>query len=392
MERYLLTCHPKPADEVFIVFGTDAVTWEGDNGHSAIGLSLNNGGDIVLLAEVSGGDTLVVDSLRYTSAQVGYDVSVGRLPDGSGPWALFDHLGPMGGVELDPTPGLSNASDPAPHVLVVTRDPLFPTSSDSTRMIVEAGDASGIVEVLLAYVINLEDGEEPAMTLAAGTSGLGTWTYTILPCAAGDTVHYRVTVSDPQSSAVTPWIGYRVRSAGLQVRMNEILADPPADLPGDTNRDGERDASDDEFIEIVNCGTIAVDMAGWRLSDAVSLRHEFPDTGMVVLPGEFVTVFGGGTPTGFGGKVFTASSGALGLTNSGDIVSLFDGAGSLVDVLSYGGEGGGDEAMIRFPDCSDTWAVPSDVGLEEAFSPHSPNDASSSSVPATWGNIKALFR
>jgi hypothetical protein len=381
-----------PPDEVFIVFGTDAVTWEGDNGHSAIGLSLNNGGDIVLLAEVSGGDTLVVDSLRYTSAQVGYDVSVGRFPDGSGPWTLFDHLGPMGGVELDPTPGLSNASDPAPHVLVVTRDPLFPTSSDSTRMIVEAGDASGIVEVLLAYVINLEDGEEPAMTLAAGTSGLGTWTYTILPCAAGDTVHYRVTVSDPQSSAVTPWIGYRVRSAGLQVRMNEVLADPPADLPGDTNRDGERDASDDEFIEIVNCGTIAVDMAGWRLSDAVSLRHEFPDTGIVVLPGEFVTVFGGGTPTGFGGKVFTASSGALGLTNSGDIVSLFDGAGSLVDVLSYGGEGGGDEAMIRFPDCSDTWAVPSDVGLEEAFSPHSPNDASSSSVPATWGNIKALFR
>jgi hypothetical protein len=379
-------------DDVVLVLGSDAVTWEVANGHSAIGLSLNNSGDIIRLVEVSAGDTLVLDSLSYSSAQVGYDASIGRSPDGTGAWVLFDHLGPDGGVDLDPTPGASNASDPPPHILGITRDPLFPTSSDSTRMIVEAGDASGILEVLLAYDINLEDGEEPAMTLAAGTSDLGTWVYTILPCAAGDTVHYRITASDPQSSTVTPWIGYRVRSGGLHVRVNEILADPPADLPGDANMDGERDASDDEFVEIVNCGSVAVDLAGWRLSDAVSIRHEFPDSGLVVLPGEFVTVFGGGTPTGFIGKVFTASSGALGLTNSGDVVSLLDGEGSLVDIISYGSEAGSDEAIMRFPDCSDVWAVPSDVGLEQAFSPQEPNDASSGNAPSTWGNIKALFR
>jgi hypothetical protein len=378
--------------EIALVYGSDAVTWESENGHSTIGLSLNNSGDIIWLVEVSAGDTLTLDSLSYSSAQVGYDVSVGRSPDGSGAWTLFDHLDPMDGTDLDPTPGMPNISDPSPHVLTLTRDPLFPTSSDSTRIIVEAGDASGITEVLLAYDINLEDGEEPQMILVDGTLYLGTWTYTILPCAAGDTVHYRVTVSDAQSSTVTPWTGYRVRSSGLQIRINEILADPPADLAGDANMDGERDASDDEFVEVVNCGSVPIDMARWRLSDAASVRHEFPDSGMVVLPGEFVTVFGGGTPTGFTGKVFTASSGALGLTNSGDIVTLLDGGGSLVDIVVYGSEGGRDESLMRFPDCSDSWVVPSEVGLENAFSPHEPNDVSSSRLPSTWGQIKALYR
>lgn len=378
--------------EIALVCGSDAVTWETENGHSAIGLSLNNSGDIVCLVEVSAGDTLILDSLSYSSAQVGYDVSLGRSPDGSGAWALFDHLTPMDGVNLDPTPGIPNSSDPPPHILGMTRDPLFPTSSDSTCVIVEAGDASGVIDVLLAYDINLEDGEEPHMTLVDGASDLGTWIYTILPCAAGDTVHYRVTVSDAQSSTITPWTGYRVRSSGLQIRINEILADPPADLPGDANMDGERDASDDEFIEVVNCGSVPVDMACWRLSDGVSVRHEFPDSGMVVLPGEFVTVFGGGTPTGFDGKIFIASSGALGLTNSGDVVSLLDGEASLVDIVVYGGEAGRDEALMRFPDCSDTWVVPSEVGLENAFSPHEPNDASSMRQPSTWSHIKALYR
>ena len=97
---------------------------------------------------------------------------------------------------------------------------------------------------------------------------------------------------------------------------------------------------DEEFIEIVNCGSTAVDMSGWRLSDATSVRHVFPDSGFVVSPGEFVTVFGGGTPTGFHGKVMTASSGGLSLANSGDVVSLSEPDASLVDIHSYGSEGG----------------------------------------------------
>ena len=36
-----------------------------------------------------------------------------------------------------------------------------------------------------------------------------------------------------------------------QLIINEIHADPAADLPGDANGDGIRDAGDDEFIEFV---------------------------------------------------------------------------------------------------------------------------------------------
>jgi hypothetical protein len=304
---------------------------------------------------------------------------------------MFDHFLPMGGNGLDPTPGVSNAWDPAPHILALERDPLFPTSEDSARILVDAGDASGVVQVLLAYDINLEDGEEYPMELISGTDDMGTWLYTIPPCACGDTVHYRVSVFEPHSSKVSPWLGYRVRSAALTIRLNEILADPPPDLAGDANRDGVRDASDDEFVELRNCGDAPVDISGWQLSDGISARHVFPESGLVVQPGELFTVFGGGTPTGFGGKVFTASTGGLGLTNSGDTVTLLDGQGALVDIHSYGSEGGSDQSVVRLPDCADTWGLSGEAGDGLPFSPQAPNEGDSSVGTSSWGSIKALY-
>jgi hypothetical protein len=378
--------------EFACVYGSDALTWESENGASSIGLSLNNTGDILWLVTVSGGDTVVVDSIEYTSSQVGADVSIGRLPDGTGDWALFDHFTDKGGTDADPTPAASNSSSPPPHVFDVERDPLYPSSEDSVLISVTAGDSDGIPVALLAFDINLEDGEELPMTLLSGAGDLGTWGFTILPCAVGDTVHYRVSVEDA-TGAITrsPWLGYRVRQCSLLVKLNEILADPPAELEGDANRDGERDAADDEFIEILNCGAAPIDISGWALKDASSVRHVFGE-GIVVNPGEFVTVFGGGSPTGFSGKVYTASTGSLGLANTGDEISLLDGAAGLVDYHAYASEGGRDEAMGRYPDCGDYWTLPSEYDYPAPFSPHCPNDPQSSVSNSTWGGIKALYR
>ena len=374
------------------VYGSDALAWESENGAGSIGLSLNNTGDVLYLATVAGTDTTVVDSIAYSSSEVGSDVSLGRLPDGGGPWVLFDHFTPKGGTGADPTPGASNASAPPPHIFEVTRAPAWPSSEDSVLITVRAGDADGIVEALLAFDINLEDGEERPMTLIAGEPGMGTWAFTILPCAVGDTVHYRVSVEDATSDlAVSPWTGYRVRQCSLLVKINEMLADPPADLPGDANGDGVRDASDDEFIEILNCGSGAVDISGWVLRDGSGPRHVFGE-GIVLSPYEFVTVFGGGSPAGFSGKVYTASSGGLGLANTGDEVSLLDSGGGLVDYHSYGTEGGRDESMVRYPDCEDYWTLPSEYDYGRPFSPHEPNDPQSSVSSSTWGGIKALYR
>lgn len=374
-----------------VVYGTSARQWQASNGRSTIGLSLNNSGDNVYLARISGSDTTIIDSLVYSSSQVRYDCSIGREADGIGNWVLFDHLNPSNGNGLDPTPGLSNLEDPPPHIFTIYRQPPFPTSLDSTTICVDAGDASGIVRALLAYDINLEDGEEPDMMLVSGNSNRGKWCYTILPCNEGDTVHYRVSLYDISSATISPWMGYRVRSATIGVRLNEILADPASDPSGDANRDGIRDSSQDEFVEISNCSTQDIDISGWKLKDASSIRHVFAE-GTIIRPGEFITVFGGGTPTGFDGQVFVASTGSLSLNNSGDTVALLDQDGNVVDTHTYGSEGNKDQSMIRLPDCIGEWTLPSLGGIQEPFTPNESNYGSSSTDQTSWGEIKALFK
>ncbi|MFN3261573.1 MAG: lamin tail domain-containing protein, partial [Pikeienuella sp.] len=153
--------------------------------------------------------------------------------------------------------------------------------------------------------------------------------------------------------------------------INEILADPAGDLTGDANGDGTRDATQDEFVEIVNAGTEAADLSGLTLSDGVAVRHVFPE-GTILGAGAAIVVFGGGTPAGdFGGAlVQVASTGALGLNNGGDTVTLSGPAG-VIDSVSYGGEGGDNQSLTRDPDVTgDFVAHASAAGSEGAlFSP-----------------------
>jgi endonuclease/exonuclease/phosphatase family metal-dependent hydrolase len=132
--------------------------------------------------------------------------------------------------------------------------------------------------------------------------------------------------------------------------INEIHADPASDLSGDANNDGVRDATQDEFVEIVNVSGGAVDISGWTLADGFSVRHTFP-AGSVIQPQCSIVVFGGGSPTGaFGGAtVQTASGNALGLNNGGDAVTINNGAADVASV-SYGSEGGGNQSLTRDPD------------------------------------------
>jgi predicted extracellular nuclease len=132
--------------------------------------------------------------------------------------------------------------------------------------------------------------------------------------------------------------------------INEILADPAGDLTGDANGDGGRDSFDDEFVEIVNDSDDDIDVSGWTLSDAVGVRHTFPAE-TIVSAHCAIVVFGGGTPTGaFGGVVVqTASTGELGLNNTGDIITLSDGSTDQA-VVAYGSEGGDDQSLTRDPD------------------------------------------
>lgn len=134
------------------------------------------------------------------------------------------------------------------------------------------------------------------------------------------------------------------------VVINEIHADPQAGLDGDANGDGVRHVSQDEFVEIVNNSGGDLDLSGWTLADATTIRHTFPPE--TVLPNLCaIVVFGGGTPTDrFGNSlVQTASSGSLGLNNTGDTVTLNDGISDVASA-AYGSEGGDNQSITLDPD------------------------------------------
>jgi len=102
-----------------VVFGKDSYDWEKAQGYPAYGLSLSNSGDTVMLWQVAGAETLLVDSYVYKSHEAAADRAVGRLPD-AGSWALLDGLNPYIGTTpplgtgCSPTPGLPNNCDNVP--------------------------------------------------------------------------------------------------------------------------------------------------------------------------------------------------------------------------------------------------------------------------------------
>jgi len=128
-----------------------------------------------------------------------------------------------------------------------------------------------------------------------------------------------------------------------RIVINEVLADPTTDANGD----GYRHFAEDEFIELHNTGSTAVELAGWSIADNVMVRFTFP-LGARIEPGSYVVVFGGGDPETFSGlpevPVFTSTG--LYLNNTGDSVFLTNRDGSLVDSVSYGREGRG-QTLVR---------------------------------------------
>ncbi len=102
--------------ETAVFYGSDAVAWQAENGAGSAGLSLNNGGDTVVLLKTDPEDParrIIVDAFLYPAHVGVVDRACGRLPDGQD-WALFDGLNLYGGSlypqgsGCDPSPGANN--------------------------------------------------------------------------------------------------------------------------------------------------------------------------------------------------------------------------------------------------------------------------------------------
>lgn len=148
--------------------------------------------------------------------------------------------------------------------------------------------------------------------------------------------------------------------------INEILYDPCSTC--DPNQDGTPNTTQDEFVELVNVSGSDLDISSWTISDGVGVRHIFPANTVVPSLGSIV-VFGGGSPSGnFGGSlVQTASTGALGLNNTGDDVIVKNGD-NIVAEYSYGGSIQ-DESITRNQDITGTDFVPHSSVSSALYSP-----------------------
>lgn len=152
------------------------------------------------------------------------------------------------------------------------------------------------------------------------------------------------------------------------VFINEVLADPPDGIAGDANRDGTRDGTQDEFVELVNgAATELINIGGWtvrtRATGSMTENTRFTFASGTSLPaGNAIVVFGGGNANfnpndnafGCAQVVKATTATGLSLTNGGLTVLIRDAAGNIIAEFPYGGstslEGDNNQSLTRSPD------------------------------------------
>jgi hypothetical protein len=166
--------------------------------------------------------------------------------------------------------------------------------------------------------------------------------------AASTKYYYRVTALDAANNESAASTTVSATTSGTtsagKVIINEILANEPgSDVNG-------------EFVELVNVGGSAVDISGWVVWDSTNARHTFA-SGTSLAAGKAMVVFGGASaiPSGLTNAV-AASTGTLGLGNSGDTVTVKNASGTTMDTYTYSSSLSGTDgvSMNRSPDASAT--------------------------------------
>ena len=237
----------------------------------------------------------------------------------------------------------------APVVIDCGGDLNIPEGDEGTQS-VSASDADGVIASITITNINPAPG---AGSITAGSLSGGSVLVTVSDQVPAGVYSVTLTAANndatPQTAVCVLTVNVTLPSSGWVI--NEFLADPAGSLAGDANGDGVRDATQDEFVEIVNQTGSSQNIANWTISDGFGLRHTFP-AGTVIGNNNAIVVFGGGTPTGaFGGAVVqVASTGALGLNNGGDTITFANDLAAVLAQVNYGGEGGGDQSLTLDPD------------------------------------------
>ncbi len=147
----------------------------------------------------------------------------------------------------------------------------------------------------------------------------------------------------------------------FELVINEILADPPAEIQGDSNQDGVRDSYDDEFIELVNVSDKTLDLSDLQVAvgQTPEIKHQFES---VTLPPQgCVVLFGGGVARQSDEHCFYfASQSSLKLVNSGTTISLIS-EGMAIETVTYADSGGNDQSLVRWPELTGEFTLHGEI-------------------------------
>ncbi|HEX8436869.1 lamin tail domain-containing protein [Archangium sp.] len=250
------------------------------------------------------------------------------------------------------TPSSASTRTPAPGITLTSPNGGESWAGGSARAI--TWTAQDISNVKLEY--SLDNGATWRVIASSVAASTGSYTWTVVNSA---TTAARVRATDAFGSASDLSNGTFTITAvatPAKVILNEILANEPGAL------------TDGEFVELVNVGGVAIDISGWVVLDATSVRHTFP-AGTVLGAGKALVVFGGasGIPTGTPGAV-VASTGTLSLNNGGDTVTVKTSSAksaTTIDSFTYGSSLAGQDgvSMNRGPDASATGGFVLHTGL-----------------------------
>jgi uncharacterized protein YjdB len=250
-----------------------------------------------------------------------------------------------GPTNVTSNPTTVNVTPAPPHI---TRVEIAPLSATINRGNTQQFTASAF-----------DDNNQPVPTATFTWTSSNTAVATVdsngLALGAGiGTAIITATTSDGIGGTINAQASLTVR---VPLVLNELLADPPDGLAGDSNRDGVRDSDNDEFVEVVNNSNAPVDVSGVVIADATANRFTFAP-GTTLAPGRAALIFGGGTPNlndpNFGGALVLTTA-SLSLNNTADTVTVkltVAGSDVVIDTFTYGAEADTNQSLTRSPDLS----------------------------------------
>ncbi len=308
--------------ELFNVFGNRAY-------HEAGFPALNNSTpDAVQLITDDG---TIADSLTYNSSWGGTDVALERR-SASTPSIYQENWGNSPNANGG-TPGLPNeiAQDNTPPQLSGLRIASGQTVKLGFDERLESSTANDETNYSVSSISisSAAQTEADSVELSLGSNLQNAQEYTISISDVEDIFGNAVTSTDTSLTYYNPT---PVDSG--DVAINEFMAAPPS--------------NSSEYIEIYNHSSKSLDLQGWTLSDAIQNQDMIANSQFIVPPDSFVVIAPENTLAADYPTIALISMGNFpSLNNGGDVITIRDSNGTLLDSLNYSSNWGSDEVALE---------------------------------------------